>query len=73
MVLRVYTVHASKSKLVLNDGCLLPGDKGQRGRLRQPGVPGGKDSNVTTGVVYIRWGRTLCPGDARLLYKGETG
>ena len=55
----------------------MPGDKGQRGKLGRPGVPGEKDNdhqtNVTTGVVYIRWGRTSCPGDAQLLYKGRTG
>ena len=55
----------------------MPGNKGQRGELGSPGVPGEKDddhyTNGTTGVVYIRWGRTSCPGDARLLYKGKTG
>ena len=53
----------------------MPGNKGQRGRSSNPRVPGEKDNdhhtNVTTGVVYIRWGRTSCPGDAQLLYKGE--
>ena len=72
----VYIVYASKSKLVFNEGFLLPGSKGQRGKLDQPGVLGEKEddchSNVTTGVVYIRWGRTSCPGDAQLLYKGKT-
>ena len=67
----------SKSNLVFNEGCLLPGNKGQQGKLGVPGVPGGKDNdhrtNVTTGVVYIRWGRTSCPGNAQLLYKGRTG
>lgn len=59
---------------------MLPGEKGQRGKLGPPGLPGERGSDhhtnhtrVTTGVVYIRWGRTSCPGDAQLLYKGETG
>ena len=56
---------------------MLPGDKGQRGRSGHPRAPGEKDNddrtNMTTGVVYIRWGRTSCPGDAQLLYKGKTG
>ena len=55
---------------------MLPGNKGQRGRGSQLRVPGENDSdhqtNATTGVAYIRWGRTSCPGDAQLLYKGKT-
>ena len=68
-------MYASKSKLIFNEGCLLPGNKGQQGKLGVAGVPGGKgkDHHTNTGVVYIRWGRTSCLGDAQLLYKGRTG
>lgn len=67
--------------VVLTDCCTLPGDRGlpgQQGKHGAPGLPGEKSSrghvnvNMTTGAVYIRWGRTSCPAGAQLLYKGET-
>lgn len=53
---------------------MLPGNRGKPGPLGEKGSGHHTNhTNVTTGVVYIRWGRTSCPGDAQLLYKGETG
>ncbi len=43
------------------------GYRGERGPQGAPGTPGG-------GVVYVRWGRTICPSTQRteLLYAGVT-
>ena len=54
------------------------GPPGQQGKFGPPGMPGGTGSsgdhvNITSGAVYVRWGRTSCPADVQLLYKGKTG
>ncbi|XP_031570220.1 uncharacterized protein LOC116304597 [Actinia tenebrosa] len=45
------------------------GSKGEPGNQGVRGLPGPKSG----GVQYVRWGRTTCPYNATLLYKGRIG
>ncbi|XP_020912369.2 short-chain collagen C4 [Exaiptasia diaphana] len=45
------------------------GSQGPRGDHGIRGPPGPKSG----GVQYIRWGRSTCPSDAKLVYKGRVG
>ena len=43
-----------------------------------PGLPGpmcpqcaDATNSVTSGVVYVRWGRTTCPATSELIYEGN--
>ena len=55
-----------------------PGPKGERGSAGSPGLKGpqgpkgekGKEGAGKSGVKYVRWGRTTCPGGAVVVYKG---
>ena len=49
-----------------------PGDQGPRGEKGEPGAQG-PPGPVTTGVTYIRWGRTTCPQaeGTQLVYSGR--
>ena len=50
----------------------LTGSPGATGLPGEPGPPGSKGSPASvSGSVYTRWGRTSCPGDASLIYRGE--
>ena len=57
-----------------------PGPIGERGSAGSPGLKGpqgpkgekGKEGAGKTGVKYVRWGRTTCPGGAELVYKGTS-
>ncbi|XP_031562350.1 short-chain collagen C4-like isoform X1 [Actinia tenebrosa] len=46
-----------------------PGLKGETGHQGVRGPPGPKSG----GVQYVRWGRTTCPYNATLVYKGRVG
>ena len=47
----------------------LPGATGLPG---ESGSPGSKGSPASpSGSVYTRWRRTLCPGNASLIYRGS--
>ncbi|XP_031555824.1 short-chain collagen C4-like [Actinia tenebrosa] len=46
-----------------------PGLKGESGNPGVRGPPGPKSG----GVQYVRWGRTTCPYNATLVYKGSVG
>ncbi|PFX15798.1 hypothetical protein AWC38_SpisGene19969 [Stylophora pistillata] len=41
-----------------------PGAKRDRGAAGKPGQPG------KSGIKYVRWGKTTCPGGAQIVYKG---
>ena len=47
-----------------------PGGAGPRGPAGAPGMPGQLPDIGTGSSVYIRWGRTVCPGTADLVYAG---
>ena len=51
-----------------------PGMTGETGPKGEPGPPGPSGEEVT-GVVYTRWGRTICPSTpgTELLYAGSAG
>ena len=57
-----------------------PGPKGERGSAGSPGLKGpqgtkgekGKEGAGKSGVKYVRWGRTTCPGGAEVVYKGTS-
>ena len=38
---------------------------------RVPKEKKGQDGAATTGVKYVRWGRTTCPSGAQIVYKGK--
>ena len=42
--------------------------KGPQGPIGEKGKEGAGKS----GVKYVRWGRTTCPGGAELVYKGKS-
>jgi len=42
-----------------------PGEKGSQGDKGEKGQAVG-----TSGVKYVRWGRTTCPSGAQVVYKG---
>lgn len=47
-----------------------------QGIVGPPGPPGppGKDAfHGKSGIKYVRWGRTTCPGGAQIVYKGLMG
>ncbi|KAL9974708.1 hypothetical protein ACROYT_G011781 [Oculina patagonica] len=58
-----------------------PGPKGDTGPAGSPGLKGpqgpkgdkGRDGTSTSGVKYVRWGRTICPNDTQLVYEGIVG
>ena len=65
-----------------NRGILGPigpiGPRGYRGAAGAPGFKGsrgdpGRPAQLTSGAVYIRWGKSLCPGGTELLYGGFAG
>ena len=47
-----------------------PGKHGQKGAPGENGSPAEPGSN-SSGVSYVRWGRTTCPGEAEIVYTGE--
>ena len=55
-----------------------PGPKGQHGAVGKTGNQGpqgakgekGENGTAKSGVKYVRWGRTTCPSDAQIVYKG---
>ena len=57
-----------------------PGSKGERGSAGSPGLKGpqgpkgekGKKGAGKSGVKYVRWGRTIRPGGAEVVYKGTS-
>ena len=62
------------------------GETGQKGEQGEPGLPGqagitsppgpqGPPGQRGGGVVYTRWGRTVCPGErgTQLVYDGYAG
>ncbi|XP_074630062.1 uncharacterized protein LOC141888906 [Acropora palmata] len=58
-----------------------PGPKGDQGPVGKTGPQGpqgvkgerGQDGNRANGVNYVRWGRTLCPNGAQIVYQGIMG
>ena len=40
------------------------GPQGAKGEM-------GRDSNGTSGVNYVRWGRTSCPNGTQIVYQGK--
>ena len=42
------------------------------GATGAPGSDGLPSNSSYAGSVYTRWGRTVCDGDAVVLYQGET-
>ena len=56
-----------------------PGPKGDQGAVGKTGSQGpqgpkgkqGQDGTGQSGVKYVRWGRTICPRGAQLVYKGK--
>ena len=56
-----------------------PGPKGDQGAVGKTGAQGpqgekrekGQDGVGTSGVKYVRWGRTTCPSGAQIVYKGK--
>ncbi len=54
----------------------LPGSIGFPGRTGLQGPPGPRgepgSNNGTTGAVYIRWGRSVCPPTSELAYAGNS-
>ena len=49
----------------------LPGVAGVTGAPGAPGSDGLPGNSSYAGSVYTRWGRTVCEGDAVVLYQGE--
>ena len=52
------------------------GDRGDAGRTGDRGPQGPKGQKGqrgvgASGVKYVRWGRTTCPNDTEIVYKGE--
>ena len=48
-----------------------PGEKGLKGDIGEKGMIGPKGDMASSGVVYIRWGRTTCPDGADTVYYGR--
>ena len=49
----------------------LPGEKGLKGDIGEKGMTGPKGDMGSSGVVYIRWGRTTCPDGVDRVYYGR--
>ena len=51
------------------------GKQGEKGEAGDQGVPGLPGRRVECGQIYIRWGRTNCPGNrsTELVYSGRAG
>ena len=47
------------------------GEKGLKGDIGEKGMIGPKGDMGSSGVVYIRWGRTTCPNGADRVYYGR--
>ena len=47
-----------------NTFCYVAGANGDQGSKGDKGLDG------NSGVKYVRWGRTTCPGGAEIVYKG---
>ena len=52
------------------------GDRGDAGKTGDKGAQGPKGEKGQTGagasgVKYVRWGRTTCPNNTEIVYKGE--
>ena len=37
------------------------------------GAKGDKGQAASSGVKYVRWGKTSCPNGAQIVYKGKKG
>ena len=56
-----------------------PGPKGDQGPVGKTGTQGpqgakgekGQNGSGKSGVKYVRWGRTMCPSGAQVVYKGK--
>ena len=55
--------------IIVNDcrNCVTLGPKGDKGAQ---GVKGDKGQAASSGVKYVRWGKTSCPNGAQIVYKG---
>jgi len=54
------------------------GDRGDAGRTGNKGAQGpkgekGQEGTGASGVKYVRWGRTTCPNNTEIVYKGRIG
>ena len=49
---------------------LSSGLKGDQGAAGKTGDKGDKGQDGKSGVKYVRWGKTTCPRDADIVYKG---
>ena len=51
------------------------GEKGEKGEQGNQGLPGTATPVVNCGQIYVRWGRTTCPGNqsTELVYSGRAG
>ena len=54
-------------KDVKDSFCAPVGPKGDKGAQ---GAKGDKGQAASSGVKYVRWGKTSCPSGARIVYKG---
>ena len=54
--------------IIVNDcrNCVTLGPKGDKGAQ---GVKGDKGQAASSGVKYVRWGKTSCPNGAQIVYK----
>ena len=61
--------HRKKTCILDNDcrNCVPLGPKGDKGAQ---GVKGDKGQAASSGVKYVRWGKTTCPNGAQIVYKG---
>ena len=48
-----------------------PGPPGPAGSPGPDGHPGQDAPNGTVGSAYVRWGRTVCPSTAELVFAGR--
>ena len=51
------------------------GDRGEKGGRGDMGLPGPQGASSSTGGLYTRWGRTVCPSvdGTELVYSGRAG
>ena len=61
--------HRKKTCILDNDcrNCVPLGPKGDKGAQ---GLKGDKGQAASSGVKYVRWGKTTCPNGAQIVYKG---
>lgn len=64
-----------QATVVLKEKRVLLGEmeQGEFKDLKMQGPQGekGQEGNRTSGVKYVRWGRTTCPNDTEIVYKGK--